>query len=143
MASIASGVSASPFIQPPLNSSSWVARRKSRSALAAAAASPRTNVIAVGPCEQLLQALGARLVGRPLGEGVLDDAEARVGVAQLGAQLGGLRHGDAAVVDREHRVGFLDLPGHLIDDRGLLVSVQKLPPIPGLRAKPAGVFGGG
>ena len=49
MASIASAESASPFIQPPLNSSSWVARRKSRSALAAAAASPRTNVIAVGP----------------------------------------------------------------------------------------------
>jgi hypothetical protein len=33
----------------------------------------------------------------------------------------------------------LYLPGHLIDDRGLLVSVQKLPPIPDLRLP--GVFG--
>ena len=41
----------SPFIQPPLNSSSVppLLRRKSDSALAAAAASPRTKVIAVGP----------------------------------------------------------------------------------------------
>ena len=48
----------------------------------------------------LLQRLGAGVVGGALGERVLDDAEARVGVAQLGAQLGRLRHGRAAVVDR-------------------------------------------
>ena len=85
MASTSSGVSAWPFIQPPLNSRSvfWVLRRKSRSALAAAAASPRTKVIAVGPCEQLLQAVGADFVGRTLGERVLDDAEGRVSSRSL------------------------------------------------------------
>ena len=57
IASMSAGVSGAPFIQPPLNSSSVspVARRKSRSALAAAAASPRTNVIAVGPSSSSLR----------------------------------------------------------------------------------------
>ena len=58
MASISGGASGAPFIQPPLNSSSVppLARRKSDSALAAAAASPRTNVIAVGPSSSSLSA---------------------------------------------------------------------------------------
>src|SRR3954452_2836839 len=77
-----------------------------------------------GALEQLLERLGAGLVGRPLAQGVLDDPERGVGVAQLDAQLGRLRHGDAAVVDREDGLGFRDLSGHLIDDRGFLVSVQ-------------------
>ena len=55
--------------------------------------------------QELLQAVGAGLVGGTLGERVLDDAEGGVGVAQRGAQLGGLRHGDAAVVDREDGLG--------------------------------------
>ena len=39
--------------------------------------------MAVGPFEELLQRLGAGLVGRALGERVLDDAEGRVDLAQL------------------------------------------------------------
>jgi len=69
---------------------------------------------------------GARLVGRALGERVLDDAEARIRLAQARPQIGGLRNGRPAVVDRVHRLGFRDLDGHLIDDRGFLVSVQQL-----------------
>ena len=58
IASISGAPSGAPFIQPPLNSSSWppLWRRKSDSALAAAAASPRTNVIAVGPSSSSLRA---------------------------------------------------------------------------------------
>ena len=67
-----------------------MARAESLSAFAAAAASPRTNVSAVGPVEQLLQRLGAGLVGGALGQRVLDDREGRVGLAQLRAQLGDL-----------------------------------------------------
>ena len=93
----------SPFIQPPLNSSSVppLLRRKSDSALAAAAASPRTKVIAVGPSRNAFSGSAPALSAARSRERVLDDPEARVGVAQRAAQLGGLRHGDAAVVDGE------------------------------------------
>ncbi len=82
--------------------------------------------------EELLQRLGADLIGRPLGQGVLHDPEAGVGVAQLGAQLGRLRDRDAAVVHREHRGRLLDLGGDLFDRRSFLVSVHQ-PPSPVLR----------
>src|SRR3954469_8253416 len=83
--------------------------------------------------EQLLEPLGAGLVGRALAERVLDHAERGIGAAQLRAQLGGLRHGDAAVVDRVDGRRSADLRGHVVDDRSLLVSVQAIPPIPVLR----------
>ncbi|GAC1437282.1 MAG: hypothetical protein NVSMB51_10790 [Solirubrobacteraceae bacterium] len=51
--------------------------------------------------EQHLEILSAHAIGGALGEGVLDDGEARVSLAQLGAQLGDLGDGDAAIVDRE------------------------------------------
>ena len=50
-----SAVSGSPFIQPPLKASRPEVRLKSDSALAAAAASPRTNVSAVGPARKSLR----------------------------------------------------------------------------------------
>ena len=86
--------------------------------------------------QELLERLGARVVGRTLGQRVLDDAEAGVDLAQLGAQLGGLGHGRAAVVHRVHGLRFAELDGHLFDDRGFLVSVQTAPPVPDLRVLP-------
>ena len=83
-------------------------------AFAAAAVSPRTKVSAVGPFEQLGEALLAGLVGGEFGQAVLDDPEAGVGVAQLGPQLSRLGDADAAVVDREDRFGALDLGGDLL-----------------------------
>jgi hypothetical protein len=76
------------------------------------------------PFQQLLELGDLGLVGRTLGERVLDDPEGRVRVAQLGAQLGGGRDGDAPVVDGVDRVGFLDLGGDLVDHRGFLFAVQ-------------------
>jgi hypothetical protein len=74
--------------------------------------------------QELLEPLGAGLLGRTLAQRVLDDTERGVGVAQLRAQLGGRWDGDAPVVDGVDRVGFLDLGGDLVDHRGFLVAVQ-------------------
>ena len=52
-------------------------------AFAAVTASPLIKVSAVGPDEQLVEALGAGLLGGALGEPVLDDVEDGVGLAQL------------------------------------------------------------
>ena len=57
-----------------------------------------------GADQQLLQRLGARRVCSAFGQGVLDDLEGRVGVAQAAPQLGDLGHRDAPVVDREDRL---------------------------------------
>ena len=59
--------------------------------------------------EELLELLGACLVGGASGEAVLDDLETGVGVGQRRPQLHRLLHGDAAVVHREDRRSVLDL----------------------------------
>ena len=126
-AAICSTVSASPPMTPPLNSSSSVSRRNCASALAASATSPpsaATNVNAVGPSSSSLSDSAPALSARQLGQGVLDDAEARAGLVQLHAQLGRLRHGDPAVVDGEDRLRLLDLGGDLLDDRCFLFFVH-------------------
>ncbi len=96
------------------------------------------------PLEEHLELGRPGLVGRALGQRVLDHAEGGVRVAQSRPQLGGLRHGDAAVVDGVHRLRLGDLAGHLVDDGGLLVSVHPGPflarPYRAHRALP-GVFG--
>jgi hypothetical protein len=74
----------------------------------------------------VLEVLGTGLVGRELGERVLDHPQGGVGLGELGAQLGDLGHGDPAVVDGVDRLGLLDLRGHLIDDRCFLFSVQRV-----------------
>ena len=107
-----------------MNSRTSALREKSLIALAASAASPRTNVSAVGPSSSSRELLGARLLGGAEGQAVLDDAKRRVGLAQLRAQLGRLRHGDPAVVHGEDRLGVLELPGDLVDDRCLFVLVH-------------------
>ena len=101
---------------------------KSAIALAAAAASPRTNVSAVGPSSSAFSASAPACVGRALGQRVLDDAERRVGVAQLRrAARPTCGDGDAAVVDGEDRLGLLDLIGDLSDRRSFLLSVHRPP----------------
>jgi len=57
----------------------------------------------------------AGFVGRQLGQAVLDDPEAGVGLAELRAQLGCLGNADTAVVDSEDRLRCLDLGGNLLD----------------------------
>ena len=135
---------ATPSITPPFQSSTCSARAKSAIAFAATrgvAAHERQRRRAL---EQRLEVLGAGLVGRTLGERVLDDPERRVGVAQARTQLGRLGHGDAAVVDREHRLRCAQLLGDRVDDGRLLFSFHPCPLASGLsttnaRAQ-AGVF---
>ncbi len=149
---------------PPLNSGTSCSRRNVAMALAASAASPRTNVNAVGPSSSSFSASAPGLVRRALGEGVLDHPQGGVGLAQALAQLGDLLNGDAAVVDREHGLGPFDLSGHLVDDRRLLflvhwistleckepadragglegVAALRSSPAPGLRTRPPVVWG--
>src|SRR6185312_1149083 len=76
--------------------------------------------------QQLGQALLAGIVGGELGQAVLDDAEAGVGLAQLRAQLSRLGDADTAVVDSEDRFGALDLGGDLLDGCGLFFAVHLL-----------------
>ena len=52
--------------------------------------------------EQRLELIRTGLLGGALGERVLDDAEARVRVAQTRAEGVRLRDRDAAIVDREN-----------------------------------------
>ena len=127
--------------QPPLNASSSVSRRKVGSALAASAASPRTNVSAVGPSSSAFSALGARLVGGALGERVLDDAEGRVGVAQPACAARPPGHGDAAVVDGEDRLGLL-ICSAISAIAAAFCSRFMRPPIPDFRAPSGGAAGG-
>jgi hypothetical protein len=74
--------------------------------------------------EHRLERLRAGAIGCPLGQRILDDAEARVRVAKLGAQLRRLGDGQAAIVDSEDRLRRLDLTGDLLHDGCLLISVH-------------------
>ncbi len=74
--------------------------------------------------EQLLELVAAGLVGGELGQPVLDDPEAGVGVAQVRPKGRSLGNADAAVVDREDRLGALDLGGDVVDHGCFFVSVQ-------------------
>ena len=127
----------SPSIVPPLNSSSSCSLRKVGERLGGSAASPAHERERGRTLEQLLEVLGAGLVGRALGQRVLDDAQRGVGLAQAAAQLGGLRHRDPAVVDGEDRLRLLDLGGDLLDDRCLLFFVHCIPS-PSRKSPPAG-----
>ena len=98
---------------------------KSLIALAATAASPRTKVSAVGPSSSSLQRLGARLVGGPLGQRVLDDAEGGVGLAQLRAQLGRLRARRSRGSPRRRPPRRPGLAGDLVDRLRFLFSVHR------------------
>ena len=77
-----------------------------------------------GPLEQGLQRLGAGLVGRALGQRVLDDPEVGAGVVQRGAELHGLLYRETPVVHGEDRIGLLYLLGHAVDDRCLLLLLH-------------------
>jgi hypothetical protein len=74
--------------------------------------------------EQALEPLGAGLVGRALGQRVLDDAKARVGVAQARAHVRRLRDGDAAEVHGEDGLRLAKVLDDLGDRRCFLCSVQ-------------------
>ena len=117
-------------------------RRKSDSVLAAAAASPLTNTSAVGPSRYALSA-PASAASTARSVSVFLTTRKRVSVSRsLRAQLGGLGHGRAAVVHGVHGLRLAELGGHLVDDRGFLVSVQTAPPVPVLRASAPEVCGG-
>ena len=75
--------SAAPSMIPPLYASTPFCLMKSAIAFAARTASPRTKVSAVGPTRCSSRLGGAGVVGRALGEPVLDDRERGVGLAQL------------------------------------------------------------
>ena len=60
-------------MKPPLKVRTSCSLLKVEIAFAAWAVSPRTKVSAVGPCEQLGEALLAGLVGGEFGQPVLDD----------------------------------------------------------------------
>ena len=70
---ISSAVRDLPSITPPLITRSGLALAKSRRPLAASTGSPLTKAIADGPDEQGVDALDPGVLGRDLGERVLDD----------------------------------------------------------------------
>ena len=76
--------------RPPFSTSAGLLRPKSRSALAALAASPRTKAIATGPSNIDGDAVETGVGDRPAGQGVLEDLVLGVRHAQRRPQLGEL-----------------------------------------------------
>ena len=76
--------------------------------------------MAVGPLEHRDQVGEARFLGRPAGQGVLEDLELGAGGPQRAAQLGELADLQPAVLREHCGVGARELLADLLDDRHLL-----------------------
>ena len=105
-----------------MTTSAGLVRPKSRSALAAATASPWTNAIAVGPCEQLGELGEPGLFRGPAGQRVLEDLVLGGRRPQRAAQGRQLGDGEAAVLGEDRGVGVAELGADLVDDGDLLGS---------------------
>ena len=116
--------------QAALHDSAGLSLPKSRSALAAAAASPLTNAIATGPSNSDAMLVEPGVVDRPAGQRVLEDLVLGAGRCAASARSSASSwHREPAVLGEHGGVGLRELRADLVDDRDLLGSCHACAPL--------------
>ena len=105
---------------PPLMTSNGLVRPRRVSALATPAASPLTNVMALGPDQQFGETVDARLLGAEASQRVLVHLVLATGCDAADGEGCQLADAHAAVLGDDHRVGSSQLGRDFVDDGDFL-----------------------